>query len=100
DALAVEVVLVPGHGGEQPLQGLFGGAGDHLGEGVAVFVGVFGEQARQVTFQGMRPLRTGEMDVEWLQEAGPSWQRLRRREGDASCSLHTWLDAPKPQRMP
>src|SRR5271165_785719 len=31
DALAVEVVLVPGHGGHQPLEPLLGGAGDDLG---------------------------------------------------------------------
>jgi hypothetical protein len=43
DALAVKVVLIPGHGGQQVLEALLGGAGDDLGDGVAVLVGVLGQ---------------------------------------------------------
>src|SRR5512135_279595 len=38
DALAVAVVLVPEHGGQGAPEALLGGAGDDLGEGVAVLV--------------------------------------------------------------
>ena len=46
DPLAVEVVFVPDHVGEQALEALLGGAGDDLGDGVAVLVGVLGRAGR------------------------------------------------------
>ena len=70
DALAVEVVLVPGHGGQQPLEALLGGAGDDLGDGVAVLVGVLGEQPGEVAFEGLRPLAPLEVDAEGGEELG------------------------------
>ena len=44
DALIVEVVVVEGDAGQQVVQALLAGVGDDLGDGIAVFVGVFGEQ--------------------------------------------------------
>ena len=52
DALAVEVILVPVDAGQESLESLLGGAGDDLGEGIAVLVGVLGEQSAEVAFQG------------------------------------------------
>jgi hypothetical protein len=74
DPLAVQVLLIPGHGGQQALETLLGGAGDDLGEGVAVRVGVLGEQAGEVAFQGGRPLAAGEVDTEGGEELGEFWQ--------------------------
>ena len=37
---AVEVLLVPVDAGQEPLESLLGGAGDDLGDGVAVLVGM------------------------------------------------------------
>ena len=68
DALLVEIVVVPGHGREQALQGLFGGARDDSGNGVAVLVGMFGEHPGEVAFQGVGGLGTGEVDVEGTQK--------------------------------
>jgi hypothetical protein len=75
DARAVEVVLVPGHGGEQALEALLGGAGDDLGEGVAVLVRVLGEQSGEVAFEGLRALAAREVDAEGGEELGQFGQR-------------------------
>ena len=78
DPLAVEVVFVPDHLGEQALEALLGGAGDDLGDGVAVLVGLLGQQAGEVAFQGGGALAAGEVDVERFQELGQFRQRFRR----------------------
>jgi hypothetical protein len=82
DALAVEVVLVPGHGGEQALEALLGSAGDDLGEGVTVLVRVLGEQSGEVAFQGLRPLAPLEVDVEGGEELGQFGQWSAGGVGD------------------
>ena len=89
DALAVEVVLVPDHSGEQALEALLRGSGDDGGDGIAVLVGVFGEQPGEVTLQGMPPLRTRKVDVERLKELGQFRQRVRRSLRDTGCRIHT-----------
>src|SRR5262249_60929829 len=48
DALVVEVVLVEGDAGKQVVQALLAGAGDDLGDGVAVLVVVLGQKPGQV----------------------------------------------------
>jgi len=93
DALPVQVVLVPAHGGEQPLEGLLGSAGDDLSEGVAVLVGVLGQHPREVAVQGVGGLGTGEVDVEGAQELVQRRHRLARRERYSFCRLHTSLYA-------
>src|SRR5205823_4336016 len=93
NALSVEVVLVPAHGREQSLEGLLGSAGDDLGEGVAVLVGMLGQHPREVTFQGVCGLGTGEVDVEGAQKLVQRRHRLARRERYSFCRLHTSLYA-------
>ena len=44
DPLAVQVQLVAIDEGEKPLEALLAGAWDDLGEGVAILVGILGEQ--------------------------------------------------------
>ena len=63
--------------GEQALEALLGGAGDDLGDGVAVLVGVLGEQAGEVAFEAAGALAAGEVDAERFQELGQFRQRLR-----------------------
>ena len=95
DALAVEVVVVPGHAGQQPLQGLLGGAGDDLGDGVAVLVGVLGQEPGQVALQGAARLGALEVGAERRQEGSQLGHRRGRRMRHAGrCALHTPLDAP------
>src|SRR5262249_569790 len=84
DALAIEVLLIPVDGGQEPLEALLGGAGDDLGEGVAVLVGVLGEQPGEVAFQGLSALAPPEMDPERIEELG---QLGHRCTGDLRDSL-------------
>ena len=93
DALAVEVVLVPVHGGEQALKSLLGGAGNILGKGIAVLVGQFGQQPSQVTFQGVGPLAPGEMDPERIEERGQLGHRLGGSLQDADSCVQLILAA-------
>ena len=72
DALAVEVLLVPVDAGHEPLESLLGGAGDDLGEGIAVLVGVLGEQSGEVAFQGLAALAPPEMDAERFRNSASS----------------------------
>jgi hypothetical protein len=51
--LAVEVLCIPWHGGEELLQALFTGAGNRLGDSIAVLVGQLGKQPRRVPLQGI-----------------------------------------------
>ncbi len=88
DPLTVEVLLVPGHGRQQALEPLLGGAGDDPGEGVAVLVGMLGEQAGEVASQGPRPLAAPEVDAEGGKEFGQLGQRDAGGVGD-SGTLHT-----------
>ena len=78
DPLAVEVVFVPDHLGEQALEALLGGAGDDLGDGVAILVGLLGQEAGEVAFQSGGALAAGEVNVERFQELGQFRQRFRR----------------------
>src|SRR5262249_50087603 len=94
DALSVEVVLVPAHGGEQSLEGLLGSAVDDLGEGVAVLVGMLGQHPGEVAFQGVGGLGAGEVDVEGAQELVQRRHRLARRERYSFCRLHTSIIRP------
>jgi hypothetical protein len=91
--LAVEVVLVPAHGGEQPLEGLLGGVRDDGGYGVAVLVGVLGQHPGEVALQGVGRLGAGEVDVERTQELFQLRHRLRRRQRYSFGGLHTPLYA-------
>lgn len=86
--LAVEVLLVPDHGRQQALEALLGGAGDDPGEGVAVLVGMLGEQAGGVAFQGLRPLAAPGVDAEGVEEFGQLGRRDAGGVGD-SGTLHT-----------
>jgi hypothetical protein len=70
DPLAVEVVLVPVDAGQESLEALLGGARDDLGEGVAVLVGVLGEQTGEVAFEGLGSLTPPEVDAEGSEELG------------------------------
>ena len=97
DALAVEVVLVPGHGGEQALKSLLGGTGNILGDGIAVLVGQFGQKPSQVAFQRVGTLATGEMDPERIEERGQLGHRLRGSLHDADGCVHTPLYGRTPQ---
>ena len=81
DPLAVEVVLVPGHLGEQALEALLGGAGDDLGDGVAILVGLLGQQPGEVAFEGGGALAAGEVDAERLQEPASSGSGVRAERG-------------------
>jgi hypothetical protein len=54
--LAVEVLLIPLHGGEELLQALFACAWDGLGDGIAVLGGQLGEQPGHIPLQGLHPL--------------------------------------------
>jgi hypothetical protein len=96
-SLAVEVVLVPGHGGEQPLEALLGGAGDDLGDGVAVLVGVLGQEAGEVAFQGLRPLAPLEVDAGGGEELGQVGQRCAGgvRDSGGLHPLSTHRDGPR-----
>src|SRR5581483_7882177 len=96
DTLAVEVVVVPGGGGEQALELLLGGAGDVLGNGVAVFVGQFGEQAGEVAFEGVGPFAATEVEAERLQERGQLGQRLRGGLRHPGCGFHIPLYGKTP----
>jgi hypothetical protein len=95
--LLVEVVFVPGHDGEQALEGLFGGARDDRRQRVAVLVGMFGEHAREVAFQGVGSLGTGEVDVEGAEKLVQRRHRFARRERYTFGGLHTSLYARSPQ---
>ena len=64
----VEVVFVEGDAGQQVVQALLGGAGDDLGDGIAVLVGVLGQQPGEVAFQGLPPLGAAEVDMEGGEE--------------------------------
>ena len=79
--------------GQQVVQALLVGAGDDLGDGVAVLVGVLGQQAGQVAFQGLPPLGAAEVDVEGSQELVQLRQRRRRGMRFSCCCLHTSLYA-------
>jgi len=70
DALAVEILVVPGHLSEQSLESLFGGAGDDLREGVAVLDGMLGKQPREVAFQGLSRLTAHELNTEGREKLG------------------------------
>ena len=97
DPLAVEVLLVPVDGGQEPLESLLGGAGDDLGEGVAVLVGVLGEQPGEVAFQGLAALAPLEMDAEGFEELGQFGQRGagHLRDSLGSHALSTNLREPR-----
>jgi hypothetical protein len=66
------------------VESLLGGAGDDLGEGIAVLVGVLGEQPGEVAFQGLAALAPLEVDAERLEELG---QFGERGAGDLRDSL-------------
>jgi hypothetical protein len=57
------------------LEGLLGGVGDNLGDGVAVLVGMLGEQSAEVTFQGLAALTPLKLDAERVEELGQFGQR-------------------------
>ena len=61
--------------GQEALESLLGGAGDDLGDGVAVLVGVLGEQPGEVAFQGLGSLAPLEVDAEGGEELGQFGQR-------------------------
>lgn len=90
-ALPVEVVFIPGGSGEQALESLLGGPWHRLGDGVAILVGQFGEQAGEVAFEGVGTLGAGEVHAEGSEELGQFRQRLSRSLRHARCSLHTEL---------
>ena len=81
--LPVEVRLVPLHVGEQPLQALFAGAGDGLGDGIAVLVGQLGEQPRRIALQGFRPFWPSEAHLE-----GPQKLFQLRQLGRTGMDVH------------
>jgi hypothetical protein len=93
DAMVVEVVLVEGDASQQVVQTLLVGAGDDLGDGVAILVLVLSQQSRQVAFQGLPPLGAAEVNVERPQELVQFRQRCRRRMRLSFCCLHTSLYA-------
>jgi hypothetical protein len=96
DAPAVQVVLVPGHGGQEALEALLGGAGDDLREGVAVLVRVLGEQAGEVAFQGLGSFAPLEVDAERCEELGQSGQRGAGRVGDSGLFIPFLRTNPAP----
>ena len=98
DALVVEVVFVEGDAGQQVVQALLVGAGDDLGEGVAVLVVVLGQQAGEVAFQGLPPLGAAEVDVERAQEFVQLRQGRGRGMRFSRGSLHTSLYA-RPRQL-
>src|SRR5262249_44294623 len=71
-----------------------GSAGDDLGEGVAVLVGMLGQHPGEVAFQGVGGLGAGEVDVEGAQELVQRRHRLARRERYSFCRLHTSIIRP------
>jgi hypothetical protein len=88
DPLPVEIVFVPVDGRQEALEALLGGAGDDLGDGVAVLGGQFGEQSGEVAFQCRGPLTPVEVDAEGREELSQLGQWSAGSEGD-SGRLHT-----------
>ena len=84
DALPVEVVLVPVNGRQKALEALLGGPRDDLGDGVAVLVGVLGEQPSEVAFQCPGALAPVEVDTEGGEELGQLGQWSARGVWDSS----------------
>jgi hypothetical protein len=76
DPLAVEVFLVPGHAGEEPLEALLAGVWNGLGYSIAVLIGHFRQQPSGVAFQGCLGLGAAEADLEMVQEGLKFRQRL------------------------
>ena len=89
DVLPIEVILVPVDGRQEALEALLAGLWDDLGEGVAVLVGVRGEQPSEVAFQGLGPLAPVEVDPEGGEELGQLGQGNRQgRVGFVSFSYN------------
>jgi hypothetical protein len=84
DALPVEVVLVPVDGRQKALEALLGGPRYDLGDGVAVLVGVLGEQPGEVAFQCLGSLAPVEVDTEGGEELGQLGQWSARGVWDSS----------------
>src|SRR5271166_519220 len=84
DALPVEVVLVPVDGRQKALEALLGGPRDDLGDGVAVLVGVLGEQPGEVALQCLGSLAPVEVDTEGGEELGQLGQWSARGVWDSS----------------
>jgi len=97
DTLVVEVVFIEGDVGEQLVQPLLAGVGDDLGEGIAVFVGVFGEQSGEVTLEGLSPLGAAEVDMEGTEELVQFRQSRRGCMRLSFGYLHTSLYARSDQ---
>ena len=78
------------------LRGWKGGgnlAGNDLGQGVAVLVGVLGEHPGEVALQGVSGLGAREVDVEGTKELVQSRHRLRGSQRFSFGVLHTPLYA-------
>src|SRR5262249_52946985 len=96
DALPVEIIFVPVDVVQEPLEALFGGPWDDLSDGIAVLVGVLGEQPREVTFEGLRSLAPVEVDSEGGEELGKFGHRGPRgvRKSGSSHALNYEFDPP------
>ena len=77
------------------LESLLGGARDDLGEGIAVLVGVLGEQSGEVAFQRLATLAPPEMDTERFEELGQFGHRSPRgvRNSGGSHALNYEFDS-------
>ena len=99
DPLAVQVVVVPGHGCEQPLETLLGRAGDESGEGVAVLVRVLGQQAGAVPLQGGRPFPPSELNPERGEELGQLRHGFSRGGRETRLRCHKPLNRNTPGKV-
>jgi hypothetical protein len=88
DPLPVEVRFIPGHAGQQVVQPLIGGAGDHPGQGLAVLVGMLGQQARDIPVQNPGAGGLRKVDPKGSQKLRQLRHRLPRRLGDSGFDPH------------
>ena len=77
--------------GKQAMKVLFGGPWNDLSDGIAVLVGMLGEQAGEAALQGVGSLGALELNVEGPRETRPAQQCSARgvlRFQSFSCSFY------------
>jgi hypothetical protein len=88
NALVVEGVLVPAHGGHQALERLLRGEGNNLSQGVTVLGRVLREQPGELALHRVAAFAALEVDVERGEKGFQLGQRLAGRLGKARSTYH------------
>src|ERR1700751_1552494 len=95
DPLPVEGVLIPDHLGQQMIELLLVGLGNHRGQSVTVFVGLLTKKAGEILTQGLRTRPLGKMHAQRRQKLRQLWQRRSRCLWQSLSFLGTEAHSPR-----